>query len=96
MGSVMKLIEAIRDLNTLDEGGTIYAAQPWAENSEAVVARQPESGCLPAEAKRAGLIYFLEVFIARDFLQGWMANLEMQPTLEQKCARLIEYAATDA
>jgi hypothetical protein len=92
----MKLIEAIRDLSTLDAEGTIYASPPWAENSEAIVAREPESGGLPVEAERLGLSCFLEAFIARDFLESWVATLDTRPTLQQKCARLIEYAASDA
>ena len=96
MGPTMKLIEAIRDLNSLDEEGTIYASQPWGENSEAIVAHQPELGGLPPEAERLGLSYFLEVFIARDFVESWLANLDAQPTLQKMCARLIKYAATDA
>jgi hypothetical protein len=96
MGTMMKLIEAIRNLDALDDESTIYAAEPWAENSEAIVAREPESGRLPPEAERLGLKYFLEVFIARDFLEGWLSNLDARPTLQQKCARLIKYAATDA
>ncbi len=92
----MKLIEAIRVLDALDEEGTIYAAEPWTENSEAIVAREPETGGLPAEAKRLGLSYFLEVFIASEVIEDWTANLDTQPTLQQKCARVIEYAINDA
>lgn len=96
MGAMMKLIEAIRDLDSLDEESTIYAAEPWTENSEAIVAREPEVRGLLSEAERLGLKYFLEVFIASEVLEGWMSNLDAQPTLQQKCARLIKYAITDA
>lgn len=92
----MMLIEAVRDLDSLDEERTIYAAEPWTENSKVVVAPEPESGGLPAEAEKHGLKYFLEVFIARDFLDGWKANLSKKPTLQEQCARLIQYAITDA
>ena len=50
----------------------------------------------PTEAKQLGLKYFSEVFIAREFIEGWMANFDTQPTLQQKCAGLIQYAANDA
>jgi hypothetical protein len=96
MGAVMKLIEVIRDLDTLDDEGTIYAAQPWTANSEAVVAREPGAGGLPSEAKRLALKYFLEVSVARDFLKGWEENIGAHPTLQQECARIIKYASTDA
>jgi len=92
----MKLIDAVNQLNNLDQESTIYASRPWAENSLTVVAREPESGGLPLEAERLGLSYFLEVFVARDFVEGWVASLDAQPTLRQKCERLIKYAATDA
>ena len=96
MGQKMKLIELIRDLDALDEQCTIYASQPWTETSEAIAAHEPEAGGTPNEAERLGLKYFLEVFIAREFIEGWMANYDTQPTLRQKCARLIEYATNDA
>ncbi|MCY2928124.1 MAG: hypothetical protein NTV86_01265 [Planctomycetota bacterium] len=92
----MKLIEAVRDLDSFDAGSTVYAAAPWTEDSVVVVAREPESGGLPADAQELGLNYFLEVFLARDFLKGWVAHQDEKPTLQQTCSRLIQYAATDA
>ena len=92
----MTLIEAIRDLASLDEEHTIYAAKPWTPDSEVVLAEEPESGGLPEEAKRRGVKYFLEVFIAREVLDGWLENLKTQPSLEEKCKRIIEYAINDA
>jgi hypothetical protein len=83
-------------LDSLDEGGTLYAAEPWAEDSQAVVAPEPDHGGLPADAQKLGLKYFLEVFIARDFLEAWVTNLGREPTLQEKCSRLIQYAITDA
>ena len=70
----MTLLEAVRDLDSLDEGSTIYAAEPWAEGSQAIVASEPDAGGLPAEAQKLGLKYFLEVFVAREFLEGWVCE----------------------
>ncbi|MFI5015132.1 MAG: hypothetical protein ACHQAY_22585 [Hyphomicrobiales bacterium] len=92
----MKLIEAVRDLASLNEASTIYASEPWTPSSDVVVAPEPKSGGLPEQAARLDLKYFLEVFIARDFLEGWAANLGKEPTLQEKCARIIAYAITDA
>lgn len=96
MGAMMTLIESVRDLDALDSESTIYAAEPWTENSKVIVAPEPASGGLPPEAEKLGLKYFLEVFIARDFIEDWKANLDAEPTLQQKCARLVKYAITDA
>ena len=92
----MTLLEAVRDLGSLDEGSTIYVCEPWTQDSQVVVTPEPDSGNLPSDAQKPGMKYFLEVFLARDFLEGWVANLGREPTLHEKCARLIQYAVTDA
>jgi hypothetical protein len=48
------------------------------------VAYEPEAGGGPANAERLNLKYFLEVFVARDFIESWTANCDTQPTLQQK------------
>lgn len=92
----MRLIEIIHDLDAFDVGGTICARGPWSVNSEATVIVAPQARQIPAAAEKLGLEYFLDVFIARDFLDDWMANLDAEPTLQQKCQRLINYAINDA
>jgi hypothetical protein len=92
----MKLIEVVRDLESLDAESTIYAAEPWNSESEALVAPEPASGGLPIDAEKQGLKYFLEVFIARDFAADWALQLGARPSVLQTCARLIEYATSDA
>ena len=83
-------------MDALDERGTIYASEPWTVFSAAILVDEPEAGDMPAEAEQANLEYFLEVSIARDLIKGWIANCDTQPTLQQKCARLIEYVTNDA
>ena len=95
-GNKMTLLDAIDILHDLDEDFTIYAAEPWMKNSTAIVAQEPEAGGLPTEAEKLGLKYFLEVIIARDFLDDWKGSLNQVPTLQEKCARLIQYAVNDA
>jgi hypothetical protein len=87
LGSVMKLIEVIRDLESLDEEDTIYAAEPWNEDAEGIVAREPDAGGLPAEAEERGLKYFLEVFVVRDFAADWSSELGARPSVQQKQVR---------
>jgi hypothetical protein len=43
-----------------------------------------------------GYDYFLEIFIAREFLEDWKASLGAEPSMSQTCARLIQYAVNDA
>ncbi len=90
----MSLLEVVRNLETFDEEATIYAAEPWTKESLSVVLREPDSGGIPTAAAEANLRYFLEVFVAQEFLEGWPTTTEAD--LERKCERLIKYAITDA
>jgi hypothetical protein len=92
----MTLIEIIRDLESFENEGIICVAKPWTENSKAAVIIDPQARRLPREAVELGLEYFLDVFIVREFLEDWTANLSREPTLQEKCARIIQYAITDA
>ena len=92
----MTLLDAIHDLDSLDEESTIYAAEPWSADSQVLVAREPDVGGLPTEAARLGLTYFLEVFMITEFLEGWTSDLHAEPTAQEKVARLIRYAIDDA
>jgi hypothetical protein len=96
MRTTMTLMKIAEELDSLDKTCTIYAAEPWMENSKAMVLPEPETGGLPLEAKKLGLKYFLEVFIAQNFVEGWAENLDVAPISRQKCLRLIQYAINDA
>jgi hypothetical protein len=92
----MTLLEAVDKLDSLNKASTIFAAEPWTANSQVIVATEPDSDGVPEEARKLGLKYFLEIFVAREFLEGWIANKKPEPTVHEKCARLIKYAITDA
>lgn len=67
----MKLIKIVEELDTFDQEKTIYATESWTKNSLALIATKPESGQFPKKAEDLGLIYFIEVFLALEFLSGW-------------------------
>jgi len=92
----MKLIDVVQELDSVDGGATIYAVEPWTADSPAIVDTESEAGGLPATASGQGMTYFLEVFIARDFLTDWQEAQSQLPTLAEKCERLIRYAVDDA
>lgn len=96
MGQIARLGDLIDSLSEFDNADTIYAAAPWTEASEATVAREPDAGGLPEEVANAGLKYFLEVSIARDFVEDWLASLDIRPSSPAICQRVIDYAVNDA
>jgi hypothetical protein len=96
MGPVTPLIDIVTRLQSLDPDATIYVAEPWRCESSAMVDVEPASGGLPEAVCRRGLKYFLEVFVARDFLADWQSTLDKPPTDQERCDRLIRYAVDDA
>jgi len=96
MGQVGRLIDIVARLSDFDEYDTIYALEPWTEDSDAMVATRTDSGRLPSEAVEAGLEYFLEVHISREFIEDWIASIKEEPSLSEICQRLIQYAVNDA
>lgn len=89
----MRLGDVINRLSEFDSEDTIYA---WTDQSEAMVAPEPDAGRLPQEVSNAGMKYFLEAGIARDFVEDWLGSLDEQPTPWAVCRRLIDYAIHDA
>jgi hypothetical protein len=96
MGQVATLGDVIDRISEFDGEDTIYAFEPWTEQSEAMVAREPEAGGLPREAADLGMKYFLEVSIAQEFVEDWVASLGEQPAPSAVRQRLIDYAINDA
>lgn len=92
----MKLREIITQLDNFDGNDTIYVKQPWTPDSEAIVATEPDNGGVPNEAVKIDEEYFLEVFIAQEFLEGWLSNVNEEPSNGDRCLRLITYVENDA
>jgi len=87
----MKIIEAVRQIETLDTKATLFVRQPWTTESEAALAVE---GTVEEERIRGeGMSYFLEVTVARDFLIGLKDTRRKAPRAGQLCKWLIEYAA---
>lgn len=53
-------------------------------------------GGLPVEAVSLGARYFLEVHIATEVLEGFVAEAPESPSALERCARVIRYAIDDA
>ena len=92
----MTLHDIVRSLPRLDEELTIYAQSPWSLSSPAIAAVEPEVGGMPDVARRQSLVYFIEISIAREFLQDWVNSKGGRASTEEQCERLIQYAQNDA
>jgi hypothetical protein len=89
-----KLSEVISDIHVLDDELTIYARPEWTGSSFALVEREPHEGGVPPEAVAQGMTYFLEVSIAKEFINDLLAVGGR--TTDEIVNRLIYYAKYDA
>jgi hypothetical protein len=96
IGKVRTLVEIINNLESYGDEETIFAKEPWTPDSPAIVLTMPESPGLPEEANQLEMSYFIEPFIAQEFLEGWVKTQDTTPTLREQCERLIQYAIHDA
>lgn len=85
-----------RNLHQFDEDATIYAARPWTDQSPAIVADEPEEGRLHPEAGAIGMCFLIQVYTAKEFLEGFSTILPEPPYDWLKCARLVIYSICDA
>jgi hypothetical protein len=90
----MMLLDVAHQLLSFDRELTIYARQPWTILSDAKTAFEGSEE--ENKVKDEGLIYFLEIFIAQDFISDWKKTQKQMPNDQESCTRLIEYAMNDA
>lgn len=93
---MQRLVEIVANLSSYDSELTIYAAEPWTCNANAVVAREPDSGEVPSEAAVIAASYVIEVSIAKELLEAWRKNERPHASAHEQCERLIHYAIHDA
>ena len=74
--------------------GTIYLAQPWAFDADAVFVSPAPKTTEPVFRDGRSYDYFLEGFIARDFLED--LGVQTGEVGRDACERLIRYAIDDA
>jgi hypothetical protein len=81
-----------RHLWTKDE--TIYVAQPWTCDAEAILVSPAPDTTEPVVRSGQRYEYFLEGFLARDLLDDLGASSDSLSV--EICERLIRYATYDA
>jgi hypothetical protein len=93
----VRLVELVRDAATWKDDLIIYVQAPWTPDADAVfvVAEGNEAEPVTFHAKQYD--YFLETFIARDFIEDYAKSAEgVSATEQERCERLIRYAQDDA
>lgn len=94
----MNLIELLRSVAEWnDDDTTIFVTQPWSCEAAAILVTPAPEAAEPIQQDATSYDYFIETFIAREFLEGFAASEEGASATERhRCERLIRYAQDDA
>lgn len=93
----MRLIEVIREAADLSDDLVIYVLAPWSPDADTVFVVAEGNSAEPVTFHGRQYDYFLEAFIARDFIEDYAASAEgASATERERCERLIRYAQDDA
>ncbi|WP_293917944.1 MULTISPECIES: hypothetical protein [unclassified Sphingobacterium] len=90
----MKLIDLIKDIDNIDQEAIIFQEEKENPNSEIILSFAEEEGIKEEGGKK--YYYLIEVFLAKEFVDDWVASLDYEPTIEEKAKRLYDYAMNDA
>lgn len=93
----MRLIGLLKSASEWqDDDATIYVARPWSCEADAIVIKPAPDTAEPVKRGEISYSYFLEAFIARDFIKEYAAGEGASVTEGERCERLILYAEDDA
>ncbi len=93
----MRLIDAVREAPEWSDDLIIYVLAPWSPDAETVFVVAEGNTTEPVTFHGRDYDYFLETFIARDFIEEYSATTEGAAVSElERCERLIKYARDDA
>ncbi|GAB3504498.1 hypothetical protein [Emticicia fontis] len=92
----MKLIDLIKDIDSVDENFIIFQEDLDNRDSDIILSPIDENdGVIKEEAGRK-YHYLIEVFLVKDFIEAWKANINNNPDFEEVTKRLHDYAINDA
>lgn len=92
----MKLIDLIKDIDNIDQEAIIFQEEKENPNSDIILSFAEDGDEGIKEEGGRKYYYLIEVFLAKEFVDDWVASLDYEPTIEEKAKRLYDYAMNDA
>ena len=92
----MKLVDLIEDIENVNEELIIFQEDMENFNSDIILAFGEEGDEGVKEENGKKYHYLIEVFLAKEFIEDWVASLDYSPNSNEMAKRLHEYAINDA
>jgi len=92
----MKLVDLVNTIDSVDEESIIFQEDRESFDSDIIlsVAAEGDGGVKEEGGKK--YYYLIEVFLAKEFIDDWIASLNYKPTANEIAKRLYDYAINDA
>lgn len=92
----MNLVDFIKNIEKIDDDAIIFQENKENSNSDVILsyAEDGDKGIKEKDGRK--YFYLIEVFLAKEFIEDWLATLDFKPTSEKIAKRLYEFAINDA
>jgi hypothetical protein len=88
---------SIKEIDDIDEDLVIFQKDKLSIESElALLAREENGGTVKTVKNGIEYFYLLEIFIAKEFIEGWIESMNKKPSDKEIAERLFAYAINDA
>ncbi len=92
----MTLESLVENINEIGEDLVIFQEKELSMNSDVVLFNQDDDYSIERIKNNIRYVYFMEVFIAKDFINDLVNSLQTKPSTKDIALRLLEYAINDA
>lgn len=92
----MKLNDFIENMEDIDQEAIIFQEDIENAFSDIIISYPEEEDHGVKEVDGKKYFYLIEVFLATEFIEDWVASLNHKPSVEDIVKRLHEYALNDA
>ena len=91
----MTLEYLVANIDEFDEELVIFQKDELSIDSDIVLFEQDDDNTVRIK-DGIKYIYFLELFLAKEFIEDWTNGLDLKPNTREIALRLLQYAIYDA
>ena len=92
----MTLEELVHNINEQDENLIIFQKEVLSIDSEVVLFERDDDDSTTRTNDGIKYVYFLEMFLAQEFVSDWIESQKIKPDTREIAQRLLQYATYDA
>lgn len=92
----MNLVDFVKNIEDVDDDAIIFQEDKTNPDSAIILSYAEDGDGGTKEEGGKKYFYLIEVFLAKEFIEDWVASLISKPNSKEIAKRLYEYAINDA